>query len=177
MSSIFCLETEWDQSIHDMKKDSSVRPLLQYLNTLGIEYVFRQVATLAEFKYYLEHLLRATYQRFDTVYLCFHGSSERMWFANGESISLREIAQDYHGIFEGRSVHIGACSTLKVRKYVIDDFKLSTGANLVTGYSKSVKFHDSFLFELWLMYLLTHKKNMSSVMLEKKVEKEMQYYA
>ncbi len=176
MSCIFCLETEWDQSIHDMKKDSSVHPLLQYLNSLGIEFVFRQVATLNEFKYYIEHLLWATYQRFDTIYLCFHGSSEKIWFANKESISLQEIAQEYPSIFKGRNVHIGACCTLKVRKNVINDFKLSTEANLVTGYAKSVKFHDSFLFELWLMHLFANQKNLDSSKLQKKVEKQMQYY-
>lgn len=63
MSSIFCLETEWDQSVHDMKKESSARPLLQYLATVGVEFVFRQVATLSEFEYYLKHLdLDSAYQ-------------------------------------------------------------------------------------------------------------------
>ena len=52
MSSVFCLEKEWEQSIHDMKKESSVRPLLLYLNASeGTGFVFRQAATRAEFEY------------------------------------------------------------------------------------------------------------------------------
>ena len=104
MSSIFCLETEWEQSIHDMKKESSVRPLLQYLATTGTEYVFRQVATLSEFEYYLDHLSRLSYNRFDIIYLCFHGMERKIAFANGESISLAEIAEKFPDIFNERNV-------------------------------------------------------------------------
>lgn len=45
MNKIFCLETEWDQSMHDLKKKSTVLPLLDFLeNAINIEYTFRQVA-------------------------------------------------------------------------------------------------------------------------------------
>ena len=68
MSSIFCLETEWEQSIHDMKKESSVRPLLQYLNASeGTEFVFRQVATRAEFEYYLKNSIKIFTKNTDSV--------------------------------------------------------------------------------------------------------------
>ncbi len=177
MSSIFCLETEWEQSIHDMKKESSVRPLLQYLNASeGIEFVFRQVATRAEFEYYLEHLSRLSYQRFDIVYLCFHGMEGEIAFANRECISLLQIAEQFPKIFTERKVHFGSCNTLKVGKNIISEFKESTGAKLVTGYAKAVPYHNSFLFELWLMHLLTHHKSLGPIKLEAKVEKEMKFY-
>lgn len=177
MSSIFCLETEWEQSIHDMKKESSVRPLLQYLNASeGTEFVFRQVATRAEFEYYLEHLSRLSYQRFDIVYLCFHGREGEITFANRESISISQIAEQFPNIFGDRKVHFGSCSTLKVDSDTLSDFKEITGAKLVTGYTKAVPFHDSFLFELWLMHLLTHHNSLGSIKLNAKVEKEMKFY-
>lgn len=31
MSKIFCLETEWVKSVHDLKSDSYVKPLLEFL--------------------------------------------------------------------------------------------------------------------------------------------------
>ena len=177
MSGIFCLETEWEQSIHDMKKESSVRPLLQYLNASeGTEFVFRQVATRTEFEYYLEHLSRSSYQRFDIVYLCFHGLEGEITFANKEYISLLQIAEQFPDIFTERKVHFGSCNTLKVGKNIISEFKECTGAKLVTGYAKAVPFHDSFLFELWLMHLLTHHKSLGSIKLEAKAEKEMKFY-
>lgn len=46
MNKIFCLETEWDQTLHDLKKKSPVLPLLDFLeNAIKVDYTFRQVAT------------------------------------------------------------------------------------------------------------------------------------
>lgn len=179
MSSIFCLETEWDQSVHDMKKESSARPLLEYLKSLGTDtdYVFRQVATLEEFKYYLEHLSRQSYRRYSTVYLCFHGAKGAINFANKESVSLQEISEDFPGIFSDKKVHFGSCSTLNVPIDIIEDFKDKTKAKLVTGYEKDVPFHDSFLFELWLLHVFTHHKSLGAARLQEKVEKEMKHFA
>ena len=37
MNRIFCLETEWDQTVHDLKSKSSALPLLDFLeNTIKI---------------------------------------------------------------------------------------------------------------------------------------------
>lgn len=33
MNRIFCLETEWDQTMHDLKKKSTVLPLLKFCTT------------------------------------------------------------------------------------------------------------------------------------------------
>ena len=53
MNKIFCLETEWDQTLHDLKKKSPVLPLLDFLeNAIKVDYTFRQVATESDFKYY-----------------------------------------------------------------------------------------------------------------------------
>ncbi|MDE6553625.1 MAG: hypothetical protein K2K98_11825 [Muribaculaceae bacterium] len=159
-----------------MKKESLVHPLLQYLTTIGTEYVFRQVATLSEFEYYLDHLSRLAYSRFDIIYLCFHGKEGEIAFANGESISLTEIAEKFPGIFNERKVHFGSCSTLNISCQEVFDFKEQTRAKLVTGYAKKVDFHQSFLFELWLMHLFPHHKSLGPSKLEAKVEKEMKFY-
>ena len=54
MNKIFCLETEWDQTLHDLKKKSPVLPLLDFLeNAIKVDYTFRQVATESDFKYYI----------------------------------------------------------------------------------------------------------------------------
>lgn len=178
MSGIFCLETEWEQTIHDMKTDSSARPLLQYLKAAdGAESVFRRVATKAEFEYYLEYLSRLSYRIFNVVYLCFNGKEGEISFANGESISLLEIADSFPGIFSERKVHFSSCSTLKVESNILSGFKEKTKAKLVTGYTKSVPFHDSFIFELWLLHLLTNHKSLGSIKLQLKVDKEMEFFS
>ena len=70
MNRIFCLETEWDQTMHDLKKKSTVLPLLDFLeNTINIEYTFRQVATESDFNYYIDHLQQPSYSAYDLIYL------------------------------------------------------------------------------------------------------------
>lgn len=69
MNRIFCLETEWDQTMHDLKKKSTVLPLLDFLeNTINIEYTFRQVATESDFNYYIDHLQQPSYSAYDLIY-------------------------------------------------------------------------------------------------------------
>ena len=42
---IFCLETEWEQSVYDLKYESQAKPMLEFLkNSSGLDYYFRQVA-------------------------------------------------------------------------------------------------------------------------------------
>lgn len=179
MSRIFCLETEWDKTVHDLKKESSVEHLLKYLRTTGPgrNFVFRQVATKSDFEYYLEHLMRASYDAYNIVYLCFHGSNGEIHFANNESITLHQLAKDYSGIFKDKKVHFGSCSTLNISKDAQEEFKKLTEAKLVTGYSAKVDFHASFLFELWLLHLMTSHGSLGPARLAQRVEKEMKYYA
>ena len=87
MKKIFCLETEWDQSIHDLKSKSAVQPLLDFVENkynLNVQYSFRQVATMSDFLYYFDHLKEQAYHSFDFVYLCFHGTESIIHFANKE---------------------------------------------------------------------------------------------
>ena len=42
MNKIFCLETEWDQTLHDLKKKSPVLPRLDFLeNAIKVDYIKR----------------------------------------------------------------------------------------------------------------------------------------
>ena len=69
MNRIFCLETEWEQTVHDLKSKSAVLPLLDFLkNTIKIDYSFRQVATKFDFRYYIEHLQQPSYSAYDLIY-------------------------------------------------------------------------------------------------------------
>ena len=105
MNRIFCLETEWDQSMHDLKKKSTVLPLLDFLeNTINIEYTFRQVATESDFNYYIDHLQQPSYSAYDLIYLCFHGQKKCICFADKTDLDLMAFAEkkENFGIFEGR---------------------------------------------------------------------------
>lgn len=176
MGGIFCLETEWKQSIHDLKEQSKVLPLLEYLKRVNnTQYVFRQVATIHDFDYYITHLLYDSYSNYNTVYLCFHGYVSNIAFADKNNISLQDIGEKYTSIFEGKKVHFGSCSTLHITEKEAMQFKANTKAKLLTGYAREVPFVESFLFELWLINILANHKGIGPLKLKYKAEKEMYF--
>ena len=140
--------------MHDLKKKSTVLPLLDFLeNAINIEYTFRQVATESDFNYYIDHLQQPSYNAYDLIYLCFHGQKKCICFADKTDLALMAFAEkdENLGIFEGRNVHFGSCSTLKMREEDIKMFKQLTKARMITGYTKDVDLTSSFIFETWLM--------------------------
>jgi hypothetical protein len=177
MSKIFCLETEWKQSIHDLKEKSNVLPLLEFLQTsCGVDYVFRNVATYSDFEYYINHLYYESYNSFDIIYLCFHGSSARIELANNEFINLLEFAEKNKGIFKGKNVHFGSCSTLNMDEESIKYFKKETGARMITGYKTSVDFVTSFVFELWLLNEILKYPDYAKIRTLKLADEQMSYF-
>ena len=110
-------------------------PLLDFLeNTINIEYTFRQVATESDFNYYIDHLQQPSYSAYDLIYLCFHGQNKCICFADKTDLDLMAFAEkkENFGIFEGRNVHFGSCSTLKMREEDIKIFKQLTKARMIT---------------------------------------------
>ena len=180
---IFCLETEWTQSVHDMKYESQAKPLLEFLNnSSGIGYTFRQIATKADFDYYINHLTRNSYKDYTIVYLCFHGNPGEIDFADqgnygGEaSIELLDFAQENRGIFEGKVVHLGSCSTFKTDEEQIQKFKSLSKALMVTGYQKDVEMTESFIFEAWLLNSLYKHPDYRAKRLMDLANKEMKFF-
>lgn len=178
MKRIFCLETEWDQSIHDLKMKSAVLPLLEFVENkynLNVEYTFRQVATEHDFTYYIKHLFEPTYNPYDFVYLCFHGTKSNIHFADKGEMNLLQFSNEYQGIFENRSIHFGSCYTLLNEDDVLT-FKNETKAQMVTGYTKSVSFMESFIFELWLLKKTHRYPSYRAKRIMDLAQKEMGFY-
>lgn len=179
MDKIFCLETEWDQSVHDLKMKSAVLPLLEFTENkynLNIPHIFRQVATASDFDYYIKHLREQSYKSYDFIYLCFHGLNSEITFANKESITLENLASQYGDVFEKRKIHFGSCYTLSAPEEEILQFKRATKARLITGYTKSVPFMESFIFELWLIRKMHRHDSYGAKKLLALAEKEMPFY-
>ena len=185
MSKIFCLETEWIKTVHDLKTDSYVKPLLDFLYTTGIyngidAYTFRNVCCKEDFNYYMEHLRHKSYYDYNIVYLAFHGDEGGFVFPATKKrlYTLREFADEHEGIFKERpvNVHFGCCLTLNTNEEDIFYFKDKTGANMVTGYEKSVPFVESFIFEAWLMNAMAHHPDFRGVRMQTLANKEMAFY-
>ena len=179
MNRIFCLETEWEQTVHDLKSKSAVLPLLDFLkNTIKIDYCFRQVATKFDFRYYIEHLQQPSYSAYDLIYLCFHGQKRSICFADKTDFDLLSFAEkeEYNGIFENRNVHFGSCSTMKMTYEDIKTFKRLTKSRMVTGYTKNVDFTSSFIFEAWLLNTIHTNEGYAAKRINALAEKEMPYF-
>ena len=176
MKKIFCLETEWEKNVHNLKRKPTVLALLEFMeNTRYIEvpFVFRQVATEYDFHYYIDHLYNSSYDAYDVVYLCFHGGSGFIEFANGSTYTLRSFEDEKPNIFAGRIVVFDCCSTLRLREEDAMAFKKSTGARMVIGYGKTVDFVNSWVFEMWLLNALFKHEEFGPARLIKLAEKEM----
>ncbi len=177
MSKVFCLETEWTQTVHDLKEKSTVLSLLEFINgALDVPCVFRQVAASGDFDYYIRHLEKPSYDAYDIVYLCFHGTKGRIHFADKTDYSLLDFAGNYEGIFKGRAVIFGSCDTLKLKEKDIERVKSLTCARVIAGYTKSVNFISSFVFEFWLLNAIVQHPNYGSKRLLALAEKEMPFH-
>ena len=185
MSKIFCLETEWIQNIHDLKSNSYVKPLLDFLYTTGIynaidACTFRNVCCKEDFYYYMAHLRCKSYYDYNIVYLAFHGDNGGMIFPANKKVifTLREFADEYEDIFKERpvNVHFGCCLTLNTKEEDIIYFKNKTGANMVTGYERSVPFVESFIFETWLMNAMALHPDYRGIRMQTLANKEMPFY-
>lgn len=95
------------------------------------------LATESDFNYYIDHLQQPSYNAYDLIYLCFHRQKKCICFADKTDLDLMAFAkkEENLGIFEGRNVHFGSCSTLKMREEDIKTFKQLTKARMITGYT------------------------------------------
>ena len=149
---IFCLEGEWEKSL---KGRSSILPTLEFLDQCyDVKYVFRKVAMKGDLYFYLNKAMRAEYKSYSIINLAFHGSSQEIEMASGENISLSEIGEDYKGVFEGKVIHFGSCSTLRTSKDNLYSFMEKTGALIVSGYTKKIDFIESSMFDIAYFSLL-----------------------
>lgn len=152
---VFCLEGEWD---NDMRKKSSVEPILQMLSSLGIaEYIHRNVATADQFMYYLKQWSLKRYDDFGVLYLPMHGSGNELHLGK-DSVTLDHIGDVLEGKVRGGVIHFGSCDTLDVDDAVLNDLARQTGATAVTGYRAEVDWLEAATLEAVLLERLSRGK-------------------
>ena len=118
---IFCLETEsWDK--RKRKTPTIVEPVLRLLEqVIGIDYLYRDIATLAELIHFLKQYTKKSYGTYPIPYLGFRGfckENEVGLSLNDKkkrSICLDEIQKVLQDSLEHRVVYFGACEIMKAR--------------------------------------------------------------
>lgn len=147
---IICFETG---QFRDYNTDNEFYafPLLQYLEQARhIQYIYRQIASIEDFKYYFKKISQSRFQdKYGIIYFSFHGNSAGIQLPDGD-VSLNEIANiaAEFGAFEGRHIHFSSCETLKCNEDLIKRFKRKTKAETVSGYTTCVDCVKSSVNEL-----------------------------
>lgn len=153
---IFCLEGEWEKSL---KPKYSVESYLKYLDEiLGIRYIYRKVNSPDSLRKYLKALKRNEYEDYKMVYLAFHGKTSQIELDHIDALNLDQLAEIAGDSFNNRIIHFGSCRTLLGSETRLLEFKKSTGAIMISGYTKSVDFFDSSLLDMaYLKKIVSYK--------------------
>ncbi len=157
MAGIICIETEWQITKKTNRRNLNSESLMQFMSHMyGIPYLYRRVATLGELKYYLGQLQKREYDKYNIIYLSFHGQTHEIQLeGEKEGLTLNSLLEIGGSVFENRFVHFSSCRTLLGSQEILDNFKKESGASVVSGYSKSVEsdisaIHDIALFGQFL---------------------------
>ncbi len=69
-------------------------------------------------------------------------------------MTLDDLAEWIGGRAQGRIIHFGACSVMRLGKVRLEDFRTMTGARAITGYRKDILWDESPAFELLMLSAL-----------------------
>lgn len=170
---IICFETG-EFAKYSTENQFAALPLLEFMKqAMGIDFIYRQIATRQELEYYLQVIGSKRFQnKFDVVYFSFHGQPENICLTqNGhELISFDELAEMGATCesFLHRHIHFSSCETMNCDESVIRRFKRNVGAKTVSGYTECVDATAAFINELAYFHQIflystvaTYKKHMA----------------
>jgi hypothetical protein len=157
MKRILCLETEWGiNSAKRLNDNASVRPMFEFIESLGVSVTHKTVATFQELRYYLSQMPKSMYSDYDIVYLAFHGEKGQIQLYEAKEkntvvrmVSLEELSEMCSlGWLTDKVVMFGTCRTLAASESRVRDFMQKSGAALVAGYRKKVDFTHSSILDI-----------------------------
>ena len=149
---VFCLETDqW----YRQKDKSSIEPALRLLERFaGVSFEHRDVATIAEFKFFLDKYLASGYKNYPILYLGFHGwgagddFDAGLEIGDGSEITLEELEEWIGGRFKNRLIYFGACGVMATHGNRLNRFIERTGAVAVAGYRENPEWLESAAFDM-----------------------------
>ena len=140
MAGIICIETDFEITCPKRKLHTNSEHLIKFLSEeFCIPHIYRRVATYQEFDYYTGQFAKKLYDKYDFIYLSFHGDTHSIFFeGDKKDMPLRDLAVCCKDRFINKYVHFGSCRTMLGSRGEVDFFKEQTGAKVVSGYTKSV---------------------------------------
>lgn len=159
-NNVLAIEGEW---YDNLKRKETIKSTLSLLEEVcDLKYIYRQVNTSDGLLNYLKESRKNCYQKYDIIFLAFHGTRKDIEIATGEYLTLEDLGIACEGYFEDKYVHFSSCD-LGNNESALDVFRIITGAKAVSAYSASVDFFDSSIFDLLLMQKLRHYKRLGSL--------------
>ena len=157
---IFCFEGEWSPNLKD---ESSMRTLLQFLKQNDqIDFIFRDIGTIEELKFYIRKWKQKAYKKYNIGYFAFHGRPGHLQIGRKE-LSLGELGDLLEGACKGKVLLFDSCATLGVGKKQINKFISKTKARCVCGYKKDVYWFPSAALVILLLSTLNDFTRMDAV--------------
>ncbi len=159
---VFCLEGQWFDD--DLEAPATLRGVLELLKSWGrIDYIYRDVSTVAEFERYAARWA-SEYAQYKMAYFASHGDAGQVWLSDDASVPLERLGDLLEGRCAGRLIHLGGCSTLSIRPAAIRDFLTATGARAVCGYTTDVDTIEAAALEMLLMHELACKTKLGNAL-------------
>ena len=148
---IYCIETVW----FGARDTTSVRPMLQFLESsyLQVPFIHRTAQTKEEFQLNLNRWLELRPSAFPILYLGYHGQRGGVEFEdeNESKMTFNSVGKRLSKRCNFRLVHFASCNTLNLHGNATRKFLEETKASAVSGYTESVDWTESMVFDLLLL--------------------------
>jgi len=135
-----------------------VRPLLEVADAVGkIRFLHVPVLTRESFDAAVRMWRQRQYSEYSIGYFALHGSPGRLLIGR-QSVTLGELGEMLRGACRGRLLYFGSCETLGIPDEELAEFRRTTGARAIIGYTESIDWLESSAFDLLLLEAAAHYK-------------------
>ena len=144
---ILCIEGSWENDHRDKK---SVEKALEFLECIeNVKFIVKQCHNQATLEELTRDSMQSRYSKYSILYLAFHGKPGMINVGKrSKYVSFDEVADMIGDKANGKIIHFGCCSTLKLDGWAIRRFIKKTNALAVSGYSKDIDFVRSTAFDI-----------------------------
>ena len=158
---IFCVEGDWSSNLADR---ASVRDMLEMLEAVdGIPFIHEPVGDSVDaFHGALRKWKQKKYASYSIGYFAFHGKPGKLLLGR-RVVTLKQIGETLKGACAGRILYFGSCSVLQITEEAVEEFRETTGAEAVVGFTRDVSWLASAALDLILLEALAENRERREV--------------
>ena len=167
---VMCLEGEWSDSLSTKQ---TVLPVLELLEQTApnFKFIHRRIATIEEFKFFINKWKQKKYDDYKILYIASHGSKGSIDIEGENNISIEELGQYLEDKCQGRYVYLGGCNIMESPEEDLFKFLKETGAKGLIGYTEVVDPVEAAGFEMLLFEAHRWYNNSAAGYVKRYIEK------